>query len=72
MPDQTRRTGRGGPRPHSGRPRQPVKNLARRSYSFSASPSEWEEIQARAKEAGLTTSEYIRRRTLADDRHQDR
>lgn len=55
---------RGGARPGAGRPAPPG---GRRSIrTFTANDEEWKGIQKRAKEAGKTISEYIRKKTLGD------
>lgn len=43
----------------AGRPSVPDREL-QKNRSFKASDAEYEEIKARAKQAGVTTSEYIR------------
>ncbi len=57
----TKNKGRGGYRPGSGRPQ--IDN-PKKPRSFKATDKEWELIQKKANQLGLTTSEYIRQKAL--------
>lgn len=60
-----RGSGKGGARPGAGAPKKAKANHSRhRAISMTA--VDWAEMQARAKQSGLSVSEYIRRRTLDD------
>ncbi len=52
---------KGGARPGAGRPQ--VKHL-RKIRSFKATDEEWQKIKEKAKQEGLSASEYIRKKTL--------
>lgn len=53
----------GGYREGAGRPAVPDDKI-RRNRTFKATDEEWRRIKERAKNHGLTTSEYIRERLL--------
>jgi len=57
-------TPRGGKREGSGRPAPAGER--REIHSIKFAPSEWERLQKKAKEAGLTASEYARQKALQD------
>ena len=54
---------RGGHRIGAGRPAVSDEEF-RKPRSFKATDAEWEQIKAKAKEAGMPASEYIRAKTL--------
>jgi len=60
----TEKKGRGGPRPGAGRPAPP--GGRRKLRSFKANDIEWQQMQEKAKEAGITASDYIRQKALQD------
>jgi len=53
----------GGKRNNAGR-KQPDESGIRKNHSIKFSDQEWEKIAKKAEENGITTSEYIRRKTL--------
>lgn len=53
----------GGARPGAGRP--PLAN-PRKIRAFKATDEEWQKIREKAREAGLTASEYIRKKILGE------
>jgi len=52
---------RGGPRANAGR-KAPAGVRISRTIRFS--PSEWEQVQQKAKNSGMIPSEYIRKKSL--------
>ena len=52
-----------GSRPGAGRPAVSDEEF-RKPRSFKATDSEWEQIKAKAKKAGVPASEYIRTKTM--------
>ena len=53
----------GGKRDNAGR-KQPDESGIRKNHSIKYSDDEWERVVEKAKEKGLTASEYIRQKTL--------
>jgi ActR/RegA family two-component response regulator len=57
--------GWGGARPGAGRPAEPDE-LRKKQRKISMSDLEWAQIQHAARAAGVSVSEYIRRRCLPE------
>lgn len=55
---------RGGKREGSGRPAPAGER--REIHSIKFSPGEWKRLQEKAKEAGISASEYVRQKALQD------
>ena len=55
---------RGGKRPGAGRPHKPAG--PDKTHSIRVNDEQWEAIKLKAKEAGLTTTEYIIKKALQD------
>ena len=53
---------KGGKREGAGR--KPLAEERRTSRSIKFSSAEWEQVQERAKQEGISASEYVRRATL--------
>ena len=54
---------KGGKREGSGR--KPLAEEKRTSRSIKFSTLEWEQVQARAKQEGVSASEYVRKKALS-------
>lgn len=55
---------RGGKREGSGRPA--LAGERREIHSIKFAPDEWKQIQEKAKDAGISASEYVRQKALQD------
>jgi len=55
---------RGGNRPGAGRPHKPAG--PDKTHSIRANNEQWEAIKDKAKQAGMTTTEYIISKALQD------
>jgi len=66
--DEQNGSGSGGPSkggsPKGGRPPKPERKRRTETYGLRLSPEEMEELEAKAKTAGLERSEFIRRRVF--------